>query len=279
MAIDLKTHTDKYVLHWLLGTIISLVIYYSGIYALYKFLFRNVFKIRRNIILTYHHVNNTTHRSLSVKTSSFEKQMQFISKNFKVVSLDEIVNIKNAHSNRNDYIAVTFDDGYADFYLHALPVLKKLNIPGCVFLIYGAIGTSDEYLSHGQLKDMLKDGITLGSHTINHNVLTDIELSLAVDEIYYSRKKLCRLLEQDILYFAYPKGKATDINADIVNAVKSAGYHAAFTTINGFVNYETPYSFHRIGIRQCPFPVFKVRISGIFESRFFVTLRNIMNLN
>ncbi|MBU4259989.1 MAG: polysaccharide deacetylase family protein [Proteobacteria bacterium] len=72
-------------------------------------------------------------------TRDFEKQIVHLVKNYKVISLDEIVNrIKNRRSLRR-CVAITFDDGFRDNYEIAYPILKKYNVPATIFLTTGYI--------------------------------------------------------------------------------------------------------------------------------------------
>jgi peptidoglycan/xylan/chitin deacetylase (PgdA/CDA1 family) len=72
-------------------------------------------------------------------TRDFEKQIVHFARNYKVISLDEIVErVKNRDSLRG-CVAITFDDGFKDNYENAYPILKKYNVPATIFLTTGYI--------------------------------------------------------------------------------------------------------------------------------------------
>jgi peptidoglycan/xylan/chitin deacetylase (PgdA/CDA1 family) len=82
-------------------------------------------------------------------------------------------------------------------------------------------------LSFEMLAEMQSAGITIGSHTRSHPLLTNEgELKLA-DETAGSRAVLERALGTPVHHFAYPGGRWSD---KVVDAVKAAGYRFAFTT-------------------------------------------------
>lgn len=72
-------------------------------------------------------------QSLIVPVSGFEKQMIILQKYYDVVSMDEMIH--HIQSTNTDYkVAITFDDGYKDNLLHALPVLEKYNMPATIYI-------------------------------------------------------------------------------------------------------------------------------------------------
>jgi peptidoglycan/xylan/chitin deacetylase (PgdA/CDA1 family) len=82
-------------------------------------------------------------------------------------------------------------------------------------------------LTWDMLAEMQRAGMTIGSHTRTHAVLTNETRQRAADEIAGSRRELQRRLGSPIDFFAYPDG---GFNDDIVKAVAAAGYRYAFTT-------------------------------------------------
>jgi len=97
-------------------------------------------------ILVYHRVGTIKDR-WSVDTTDtidFEKQMKYLLRTHKIISLEEMAKIileKKALPKRA--AVVTFDDGYKDNYTNAFPILKKYNIPATIFLTTGNIGTNN----------------------------------------------------------------------------------------------------------------------------------------
>ena len=79
------------------------------------------------LILLYHRVNNLLidPQELSVTPENFELQLQFLKSQFKILSLKELLERRDNGLDIDGTIALTFDDGYADNYYNALPILEK----------------------------------------------------------------------------------------------------------------------------------------------------------
>jgi peptidoglycan/xylan/chitin deacetylase (PgdA/CDA1 family) len=95
-------------------------------------------------ILIFHRVNDDRDPFLgATPVSEFRAQIEYLAKNFPIVTLDQIANRDFVQS--HDYcVAITFDDGYRDNFLHALPVLTELGVPATIFLATG-------YIENGEL--------------------------------------------------------------------------------------------------------------------------------
>jgi peptidoglycan/xylan/chitin deacetylase (PgdA/CDA1 family) len=100
------------------------------------------------LILAYHRINYPAQvlpydlDLLSATPESFRRQMLHVVDRYSVVSLSEISRwLRSEVDLPRDSIAITFDDGYADFHTYAFPVLKSLDIPATLFLIAGAAGS------------------------------------------------------------------------------------------------------------------------------------------
>lgn len=105
----------------------------------------------RPVIICYHRVvqdfkeaANHSMPSLLVSIDMFEKQLDWLARHYRMVSLDEVLLLKSGDGgvNKKPVASITFDDGYADFYWNAFPVLKRKGIPSSVFVVSDLVGTS-----------------------------------------------------------------------------------------------------------------------------------------
>jgi peptidoglycan/xylan/chitin deacetylase (PgdA/CDA1 family) len=95
-------------------------------------------------IFIYHRVNDDRDPFLpGLPTEVFRWQMEYLAKNFPVISLDELASGKLPKNGRNHCVAVTFDDGYRDNYTNAFPVLRDLGMPATIFLTTGCIESGE----------------------------------------------------------------------------------------------------------------------------------------
>jgi len=106
------------------------------------------------IILTYHRVVSKKELDaeyiqpgMYVTAETFAMQMQFVKQHFSVVSFAELLRLwsERAWDTEQRYCVVTFDDGWLDNYMYALPVLKCNALPATVFLPTDFVGTDRQF--------------------------------------------------------------------------------------------------------------------------------------
>jgi peptidoglycan/xylan/chitin deacetylase (PgdA/CDA1 family) len=77
-----------------------------------------------------------------ISPSCFETQVAFFRKNYQTLSLSELAEcIVRKEFPRKKALVITFDDGYADNYVHAYPIMREHSVPATMFLTTGHIGT------------------------------------------------------------------------------------------------------------------------------------------
>jgi peptidoglycan/xylan/chitin deacetylase (PgdA/CDA1 family) len=81
-------------------------------------------------------------------------------------------------------------------------------------------------LTWAMIGEMHDGGITIGSHTSSHALLTSESLESAKRELVDSRVALESRLKGNVRHFAYPDGR---FNPHVVQAVRSAGYRFAYS--------------------------------------------------
>jgi peptidoglycan/xylan/chitin deacetylase (PgdA/CDA1 family) len=263
---------------WFVFIGLSFLLYFSGIVEFYVFFRKKVLKRFRTIIILYHEISDEAQSKYSVSIENFKNQMGYIKKHFNTISLNSLINNEDTSHTLMDTVAITFDDGHKDNFLNAHPVLKKYKLQATIFLISRFIGSRDDILDVEEIKTMEKDGIDFGSHTLTHKVLSEIDGNEATKEINNSKAELENILGKKIQFFAYPYGKKRHFNEYIKTQVKNAGYKAAFTTENGEIDGKSDlFELKRTCIKNFPLFVFKVSVSGIFESKFIYPIRKLCN--
>jgi len=88
------------------------------------------------LVLLYHRV----HPEFGVPPQEFKRQMEFLKKRFKVLSLEEAVKGKTFFPSA----LITFDDGFYDVFHYAYPILKELSLPATVFVSPERLLNSEE---------------------------------------------------------------------------------------------------------------------------------------
>jgi peptidoglycan/xylan/chitin deacetylase (PgdA/CDA1 family) len=82
-------------------------------------------------------------------------------------------------------------------------------------------------LSWDMVAEMHRAGVTIGSHTSSHALLTAESRPRVFEEVSESRRQLEQRLGHPVVHFAYPDGR---FNRTAVNAVRLAGYQFGYTT-------------------------------------------------
>lgn len=119
-----------------------------------------------------------------------------------------------------------------------------------------------------QVREMAAHGMTIGSHTASHQVLSSATPEEVRNELVTSRKKIEEEIGRPCWCFAYPNGTAADFRLSDKEAVRSAGYACAFTQISGFINTNTDrYGLPRISMSESSDTrVFLSRLTGIHHT-------------
>jgi len=183
------------------------------------------------LVLMYHSVQPYTADPYLVTVSPprFAQQMRWLHRRGRRgTSVRELLAARAAGRGQH-LVGLTFDDGYADFAEHALPVLRRYGFSATVFAIAGRLGGANDWDPDGPRKALLDAdglrqlagaGIEIGSHGLRHQRLPAAHGELA-GEIEGSRSILQEVTGQPVTGFCYPYG---DIDAWVVAHVRAAGY-------------------------------------------------------
>lgn len=232
------------------------------------------------VILRYHSVSDFRRHEVNVKIYRFRKQMEFLVKHYKPVSLKVAMEaLRNNKQLPRNSVAVTFDDGYKDNYTNAYPILKEFSIPAMIFLSAGFVGTNNilphdktdnpaynNLLSWFDVRDMAKNGIEFGSHTISHANLCGKGVDIK-SEIEDSKKIIEKELGCRVLAISYPFGLRRNFNQQSKYLACQAGYECACSAMNGVNDVHTDiFELRRIGIEASDnMFTFKAKLNGALD--------------
>ena len=262
-------------------------------------------------VLAYHRISDPTRASMldprliSATPEIFERQMAYLARDYRVVSIEDVLNAIECGSRLPDKaVLITFDDAYVDFASNAWPILKTYRLPVTVFVptaypdqperafwwdrlywaffhtsktelaaspigplpletnearrnglrklqIYmkslahqQAMALTDEVcselgiektsyksaLSWEELRQLAREGVTLGAHTQTHPILTQLEPGQIRAEVAGSQQDLKREIGKVLPVFCYPNGNCNEV---VTNILGEAGFVAAFTMRSG----------------------------------------------
>ncbi len=271
--------------------------------------------------------------------------LERLGKSYRFISLDDYLDHMHGRRFLGGSLHLTFDDGYANDYEYAYPLLAGMGIPFSVFVSTGFVDTRDvmwtdlleyalnttresflrcsladeaigvagigqkvatmtllrerlkvrraaevpglvreicnalevsaeapeldavRFLGVRQIREMHEHGVTIGSHTVNHAILSRECEDDVKREVVLSRDRLESIIGEPIRYFAYPNGRRADFNAGVKGALKDAGYVAALSGLPGISNPgDDLYEVRRYAVNgHLSFRELETRISGMIE--------------
>jgi peptidoglycan/xylan/chitin deacetylase (PgdA/CDA1 family) len=165
------------------------------------------------VVLLYHRVGRRAEIEIDLPVSLFEAQVEFLASHADVVTLEDGLRaVTSRESPGSRMVAVTFDDGTADFAELALPVLARHRVPVTLYLATAFVDDRRPFphdgvpISWDAVRDACSTGlVTVGSHTHRHALLD----RLPPDEIDHELDRSIGLIEEHVgvraAHFAYPK--------------------------------------------------------------------------
>jgi peptidoglycan/xylan/chitin deacetylase (PgdA/CDA1 family) len=202
-------------------------------------------------ILMYHMVREgipwSRSNKLRVNRDLFERQVRWLKENgWTFATVSELVD--GRPDGVGKVVALTFDDGYRDNLLNALPIMQKYRAKMTLYLVAdreshpdwparrradraGSDLSREERLSNEEVRELLASGLVeLGSHTMTHADLTQIVEEEKKWEIEGSKDRLKELFRVKVSTFCYPFGLYGE---EDVEHARHADYKAAVTVQEG----------------------------------------------
>jgi len=257
---------------------------------------------------------------IRVGPRAFERQIAFLTRHYRVISLDEAISSwSTGQSLSGNAVVITFDDGYLDNHTYAVPILLKYGATATFFVVsaaatgresfwvgqlqrtlmtvtdirpvlrefglserdYGdsrrsrqevvdlisaqinrgghagraellgrvfaalgldarALDSRSYMLTPQRIREMSDAGMTIGSHTATHSILTSLDERAALAELKDSKAELEAIVERPVVHFAYPNGPGVvNWSETAASLARSAGYKSACTSIRGMASADT----------------------------------------
>src|SRR5262252_5954252 len=188
---------------------------------------------------------------LYVTPKRFDKELgQLRDAGYSSASLGELTDGQAMSSPKT---VITFDDGCTDVLEHGLESLARHKFRAIQFLVSGFLGKRNEWdvekgdvpeqlMDEAQVRQWLKSGHEIGSHSVSHRNLRRLNDAEALVEIRDSKKALEDRFGVQVEHFCYPFG---GWNPRLSQLVQEAGYRTACTM--------------DFGVNGAPIPNFELR--------------------
>lgn len=210
--------------------LIFVIIFTCGLLGLYlKF-------CRRVPVLMYHRLAKIPGDRNALPPEKFREQLAYLKAHgYHTITMEALYLYYHEHKPLpKKPVLLTFDDGYADNFTYAVPLLAEYQMTAMVFPISGWIGRENKWenfhkalttiMSWDGLEKWRDAGLQIGSHTVNHPFLSQLTGEPLTEELVDSKATLQVHLAMDVEYLCYPYG---DFNAETKKAAQEAGYKGA----------------------------------------------------
>lgn len=188
--------------------------------------------------LTYHRFGESERDPWCVDERSFEAQMRWLAEKRLAVSLEEATRfVRGEIELPNNAVLVTIDDGFSSVLDIAAPIMRRYRIPSVAFITTDLVGkvriTGERYMTWDEVASLSEFGVTVGSHSLTHRSLAQLDPETAAYEAQQSRDELERQLGREVHSFAYPFGTGRDETPRTARLLADCGYTTAFIAQHG----------------------------------------------
>ncbi|MDR1702476.1 MAG: polysaccharide deacetylase family protein [Sporomusaceae bacterium] len=233
-------------------------------------------------ILMYHRVDSVATDRNTVLSAEFARQMKFLkTAGYNTIKAENLTQYLSGQTPLPAKpVLLTFDDGYEDNYLNALPLLQEYNFTAIVFPVLKWLGQYGEWkkmsererlMSWEQLALWRDAGMEIGSHTVNHLDLRQITDECLEFELKESKRLLEDKLNIKVDCLCYPYGA---LNENVKHHARKAGYKTALAIFEDttFWGKDDLYALPRVAVSsRTPLSEYKLKVSPAF--RIFTGLK------
>lgn len=167
------------------------------------------------VVLYFHHVHPDIRHYTSVTPAAFDRALAQIGEQLQALAPEAVPAVFEASGHREPTCLLTFDDGYADVFEHALPILERRGWRAIVFVSTDLVGLVEQHPVRGplqhmtwdQLEELTRRGHVVASHGASHIPFNKLDGEAAQADLDNAWRVLRRQLPSARDWFAYPFGE------------------------------------------------------------------------
>ncbi|MDP2679730.1 MAG: polysaccharide deacetylase family protein [Rhodoferax sp.] len=233
-------------------------------------------------ILVYHQIEGApargaAFRSLYVSPEAFGRQMGLLKiLGYQGLSMSALMPYLKGEK-QGKVVGITFDDGYLNNLMHALPVLQHHGFSSTCYAVSQRLGQTNVWdqaqgivqtplMSADQLRQWVAGGQEVGAHTRHHVNLSACDDALAWFEMTGSKEALEAAVQAPVVHFCYPYGVYA---AGHVAQARRAGFSSVTTTRRGRCHSGADlWQLPRVPVlRNTSLPLFWLKLASRYEDR------------
>jgi peptidoglycan/xylan/chitin deacetylase (PgdA/CDA1 family) len=193
--------------------------------------------LRRSAVLVYHGVGSPDgdDMRLLITLERLESQIRFLQRRgYRFVTAEELID----REPERGAVALTFDDGFRSWLTEVAPLLERLGVRGTFYVCPGLFGGQHwdvggepgRLLTQDEAGALAERGMELGSHTLTHPDLREVDDAALLAELEQSKAAVERVTGRPCRTLAYPYGLCDE---QVEQAAAEAGYELAFAWLPG----------------------------------------------
>lgn len=187
-------------------------------------------------VLLYHAICDRMDQgadNFTVTLEDFELQMESLSSGgFTGVSLEKITKVLMKDAPKK--VVLTFDDGDASNYRDAFPVLREKGFTATFFVTVNEIGKKGR-MEWAMIQDLVKNGMEVGSHGLNHSFLTTHDSRTIQHELSASKQILEENMGKRVDFVSIPHGF---YDKRVLAIAHDAGFRAVCISDAGYNDFS-----------------------------------------
>ena len=233
-------------------------------------------------ILVYHQIaaappKGSPFRSLYVAPEAFARQMAWLKRlGYQGLSMSHLEPYLRGEKT-GKVVGITFDDGYQNNLIHALPALVKQGFSSTCYAVSGLLGKTNVWdaaigiaqtplMNEAEVRQWVAARQEIGSHTRQHVNLLATDNAGCREEMALGKMELESVIGRRVHHFCYPYGQ---YGPSHVAMARDAGFVTATTTRRSRCHGHTDmWQLPRVPVvRSTTLPVFWLKVATAYEDR------------